>query len=151
MFQRSSSQGFASFNMRQSQEEGRGREEEEEGRRRRRRSRKEEETEQEGGGNGAGRRRKRRRSFRLFCAIIYIILTNMNRLKVHLEHNIPQSWNKVNQQALNESPPPKFKQPRHVDPEGAPACPRQYQVRQARGGAQAVSPVPFFAAASRAP
>ena len=75
---------------------------------------------------------------------------------MHLEHN-PQSWNKVNQQALNESPLPKFiKQPRHVDPEGAPARPRQYQVRQARGaqqapGAQAVSPVPFFAAASRAP
>ena len=74
---------------------------------------------------------------------------------MHLEHN-PQSWNKVNQQTLKESPPPKFKQPRHVDPEGAPACPRQYQDRQAHGaqqapGAQAVSPVPFFAAASRAP
>ena len=76
---------------------------------------------------------------------------------MRFEHN-PQSWNQVNQQTLKESHRPKFKQPRHVvDPEEAPACPRRYQVRQARGatqqapGAQAVLPVPFFAAASRAP
>ena len=35
------------------------------------------------------------------------------------------------------------KQPRHVvDPEGAPACPRQYQVRQARGAHPACTGCP---------